>query len=58
MPKTKVKRERQLVLRVSEPLRLEIEAAAEHEARPLAGMIRKILVDWAARQMTRRAKAA
>jgi predicted HicB family RNase H-like nuclease len=38
----------QIVLRVSEPLRLEIETAAAQEGRSLANMARRILEKWVA----------
>jgi hypothetical protein len=45
MPKTL--REERAFVRISGPLRHELEAAAAEEARPFAAMIRRILVEWA-----------
>jgi hypothetical protein len=51
-------REEQLVVRVAGPLRQQLETAAQQDGRTLSSMVRRILLDWAAAQVSDRAKAA
>jgi hypothetical protein len=51
-------REEQLVVRVAGPLRQQLETAAQQDGRTLSSMVRRILLDWAAAQVSGRAKAA
>lgn len=56
MPKTV--RDEQIVVRISGPLRSELEAAAEQDSRPLGSLIRKVLIDHAIQCRTARDQAA
>jgi hypothetical protein len=47
-----------LAVRIAEPLRAELERAAEEEHRKLADKVRAILIDYAAERATRREQAA
>jgi hypothetical protein len=51
-------REDQLVIRVAGPLRQVLENAAQQDGRTLSSMVRRILVDFVATQISDRAKAA
>jgi hypothetical protein len=50
--------DQQIVVRIAEPLRTELEAAAEQDGRVLSSMVRRVLVDWAARRVIEREGAA
>lgn len=47
-------RDHQIVLRIAEPLREVLEIEAADDSRNLSSLIRKILVDHAARRITAR----
>jgi hypothetical protein len=44
------KQDKQLVVRVSGPLRTELEAAAQQDCRPLSSMVRRVLIGWLAQR--------
>jgi hypothetical protein len=52
------KRDDQITLRVAGTLRAELEAAANAEDCGLSGLVRKVLIDFAARRITERGDAA
>jgi len=50
----KALREKQVVIRISAPLQIELTLAALEEGRTLAGYVRRLLVDLCARRMIER----
>jgi hypothetical protein len=50
----KTLRDEQMVIRLSTPLRRELELAAEQDGRPVAALARRVLVDWAAQRVVDR----
>jgi hypothetical protein len=48
MPKEPL--EKQIVVRISSPLRAELEVAAIEDRRPLAMLVRNVLADYAAQR--------
>jgi hypothetical protein len=56
---TKIRRDAQIVVRVSTPLRSELESAAMADVDgDLSSTIRRVLIEFAARRITERAAAA
>lgn len=55
---TKRLRDQQIVIRISTPLRGELERAAEEESRTLAEKVRLVLVDFAASRVVEREQRA
>jgi predicted HicB family RNase H-like nuclease len=51
------KRDDQITLRVAGTLRAELEAAASADDVALSGLVRKVLIDYAAKRITERAGA-
>jgi hypothetical protein len=47
-------RDEQIMIRLSSPLRRELELAAEQDARPVSALARRILVDWAQQRFAER----
>jgi hypothetical protein len=60
MPKTRYPtiRATRLAVRVAEPLRAELERAAEEEHRKFGDKVRAVLIDWAADRAVQREQAA
>ncbi|HTC04895.1 MAG TPA: hypothetical protein VK749_15940 [Xanthobacteraceae bacterium] len=56
MPKDRL--ESQVVVRISAPLRSELERAAEEDCRTLADKVRLVLTDYAARRAKPAAQSA
>ena len=52
MPKEPL--EQQVVVRMSSPLRAELEVAAIEDRRPLAALVRNVLADYAAQRLASR----
>lgn len=51
------KRDDQITLRVAGTLRAELEAAASADEMGLSGLVRKVLIDFAAKRITERTGA-
>jgi hypothetical protein len=60
MPRTRYPtiRAARLAVRVAEPLRAELERAAEEEHRKLGDKVRAVLIDWATDRAEQREQAA
>jgi hypothetical protein len=50
-------RDQQIVVRIAAPLRTELEAAADDEARTLGDLVRRVLIDFAERRLAEREAA-
>jgi hypothetical protein len=55
---SKVHRDEQIVIRVATPLKRELEAAAAADEHDLSGLVRKVLIDFAAKRIVLRESAA
>jgi hypothetical protein len=53
----KTSRGEQIMVRISTPLRQELELAAERDGRPVSALARRILVDWAEKHFAEREAA-
>ena len=51
---SKTVRGEQIVIRISGPLRAELEQLADLDRRPLASLVRKVLVDFATQRVAER----
>ena len=51
---SKTVRGEQIVIRISGPLRAELEQLADLDRRPLASLVRKVLVDFATQHVAER----
>ncbi len=51
---SKTVRGEQIVIRISGPLRAELEQLADQDRRPLASLVRKVLVDFATQRVAER----
>ena len=51
---SKTVRAEQIVIRISGPLRAELEQLADLDRRPLASLVRKVLVDFATQRVAER----
>jgi hypothetical protein len=47
-------RDEQIMIRLSTPLRRELELAAEQDGRPVSALARRILVNWAEKHFAER----
>lgn len=56
-PGSKTVRAEQLVIRISAPLRRELELEADNDGRPLAALVRFVLVNHAEQRMAERGEA-
>jgi hypothetical protein len=55
---SKTNRDERIVIRVAAPLRSELELEADNDGRPLAALVRLLLINHAEQRMAERGEAA